>query len=117
VQWPKANHAGHEARLVFQLMLPNPQHEPAAVAQTSRDKPISLFIALNFLAPVSPILFRSTPVFWTAVPETPIHKNCDPIFAKNKIWLSQQRRMTPPTINSMLSENSNEAHLRRLVSF
>jgi hypothetical protein len=66
-------------------MLPNPQHEPAAVAQASHDKAGPLFIALDFLVPVTSIRLRHTQVFWTTMPEAAVNKDNDALAAKDEV--------------------------------
>jgi hypothetical protein len=44
-------------------------------------------------------------MFWTSVPETAVHKNCEPQLPENEIWLACHLLMPPPAGDTMRAEN------------
>ncbi len=50
------------------------------------------------------------------MPETPVHKNDNPLAPKGEIGLAKQRLVAPPAGNMELTKNLNQAQFRRFVS-
>jgi len=46
-------------------------------------------------------------MFWAAMPETTIHKNCEPRLLENEIRLASQLLMPPPAGDAMPAEYSD----------
>lgn len=67
------------------LMFPGADHRPALGNQRGPELSISLTVTLNFRSPVFSIGLRWLMMLRTAMPETPIDKNCHPGPRKNDI--------------------------------
>jgi hypothetical protein len=50
------------------------------------------------------------------VPETPVHKNDNPLAPKSEIRFAKKRLVAPPTGDMELPKNLNQAQLCRFVS-
>jgi len=44
------------------------------------------------------------------MPETPVDKYRQSLFRKNKIWLAEERILSTPASDPVLSKDSNEPH-------
>jgi len=74
-------------RMIFlrKLVFPNPQHPPIGPPQGARHEFVARDVPGKFPAPERRIALRLCSMLWTAVPETAVHKQCQPRLSENKI--------------------------------
>jgi len=51
------------------------------------------------------------------MPETAIHKNSQATFWKDKVWIAEQVKISPPTCNFILTEDAGEFDFRGFIPF
>ena len=97
-------------------MLPNSDDCPAKAAQFATHSSVALPVVADFGIPKLLIAAGALVTFRASVPETPVHKNDNPLASKGEIRLAKQRLIAPPSGNMGLTENLNQAQLSCLVS-
>ena len=66
-------------------MLPNPKNAPLGRPQRPRHQEVARLVAGEFIFPEHAVAFWLRSVLGTTVPETTVHKKCEPDFWKNEI--------------------------------
>ena len=97
-------------------MLPNANNLPSLQAQLATYSPVAFPVVGDFGIPKLLITAWPLVTFWTAVPETPVHKNDNAFASKSEIRFAKERLVAPPTGDMELAKNFNQAQLRCLVS-
>jgi hypothetical protein len=97
-------------------MLPNSQCAPALRAQGSRYKPVARNIAREFVFPERGIVFWFCSMLWTAVPETTVHKQCEPHLPENEIGLAKDFLIPPPAGDFVPAKEFCQCYFRVLIS-
>ncbi len=98
------------------LVFPQSQDIPAAISQKAIHFLVSSFVAPQFGQPIILIVLWFVSVLRTTVPEATVHKNSEALFGKNEIWLSWQRSMSAPALDSMNAKDRGEFKFRVFVS-
>jgi len=92
------------ARPVFRckVTLPDADHPPATRAQRPCHKPVPCLVSTQLGCPPLRTIFRHRRVFWfwTAVPETAIHKYRQPLAPEDEIRLAKDSPPSPPLSGS-----------------
>ena len=68
-----------------QLVLPNPQHPPADLAQRPRHPPVPGLIACELRAPERRVALRLRGMARARVPETPVHEHRQPQLGEDEV--------------------------------
>jgi hypothetical protein len=74
------------------LVLPDPDHLPACVPKRGVVASVSCLVAFDLLPPVIGVRPWSSQVLWTAVPETTVDEDRDPLDREHHIWTAPQTR-------------------------
>jgi hypothetical protein len=64
-------------------------------------QPVAQFVGGEFAPPESAIVFWVGCVLWATVPETSVHKQCEPRLPENKIRFTENFLIPPPAGNAM----------------
>src|SRR4051812_45696184 len=96
-------------------MFPNTKHAPTFFPQNFNRLSISSLVAGNLLTPILGICAWHSAVPAAAMPKTSINEDCKSLARENEIWIPRQRRMSPPTFDSTLTEQVAELCFGRLV--
>src|ERR1035441_3285852 len=97
-------------------MLPNTDDGPAKTTQLATHSPVAISVIADLGIPEFLVAVRTFVAFWAAVPETPVHKNDNPLASKSEIRFAKQRLVAPPAGNTGLTKNLNQAQLCRHIS-
>lgn len=97
-------------------MLPNTDDLPSKAVQFAVHMPVPFAICRNFSIPEFLIATWSLVALRATVPETAVYKNNNPFAPEGEIRLAQKRLIAPPAGDAVLSEDCNQAQLRRLVA-
>lgn len=91
-------------------MRPNANDDPAAFTKKPRYFPVSLSIADYLCFPVF-YIGKRTPIAPAAtMPETPIDKDSDAPFSKNKVGFSEKILISPPAFDVVCSKQLGQSH-------
>jgi hypothetical protein len=69
----------------MQIVFPNAENAPLGRPQSPRHQNIARLVAGEFIFPKCAVAFRLSSVFWTTMPETTVHKDCQLEFWKYEI--------------------------------
>ncbi len=94
---------------------PNPHHPPAGTTQRAVHNPVASFVTSELLAPECAIRCGLRGVPGTAVPETTVHKKCEPRLPEHEVWLAEQGLIAPPAGDAMPPEQPHQRQFRGLV--
>ena len=97
-------------------MLPNPQYNPAALAQFPSYKAVARFILLELQFPERRVSNRALIVPWTSMPKTAVHKDCESGVGEDEVGIAQNTCVRAPALDSTISQEANERELRGFVS-
>ena len=93
--------------LALQVVLPNPQHEPAAFAQRQADIVVTFPVPQHLRIPVT-AMRRWTPIAASAaMPEAAVHEYDEPLALKNEVRLADQVLFAPPASDSVRTQKSD----------
>lgn len=79
------------------VVFPNADYAPAKFAKLVIYPPVPLLVGRQFLFPERTIARRNFAMFWTAMPETTICKNCQPVSPEKKIRSAKNILVPAPT--------------------
>ena len=79
-----------------QLMFPNPEDAPSEFAQLAVHAAVTGFVRGKFLFPECTIASGHFAMLRATVPETAVHKECQPIPPKKKIRFAENFLIPPP---------------------
>lgn len=97
-------------------MLPQTEDLPTSASQFLCHGTITHAISAKFISPVRTIAPGISTVLRAIMPETPIHKNCQPFAAEKKVWSAWQLLMTQPARDARLTKNGGKLQLRVFIS-
>jgi hypothetical protein len=97
-------------------MLPNPDHAPTSLPQGAIHNLIPLLVRCQLAPPERAIVLRLRRVLRTTVPETAVHKNCEPRLLENEIRFAKDCLMASPAFDAMPPEQSCQRQFRVLVA-
>jgi len=97
-------------------MLPNANHMPSESVQLAVHVPIALTIGGELGVPEFLIATWSLVALRTTVPKAAVHKNNNPLAPKGEVRFTQKSLVAPPVGDTELTEDRNQAQLRRLVA-
>jgi hypothetical protein len=70
-------------------VFPNPHNPPAESAQLAVHAAVAGFVRGEFFSPERTIASGNFAVLWAAMPETAVHKECQPVPSKKKIRFAE----------------------------
>lgn len=85
-------------------MFPYPHDPPADAAQLAVHPAVTGLVRDEFLFPEQAIARRRSAMFGTAVPETAIHEECQPVPPKKKIRFAENFLIPAPAGDVMLTK-------------
>jgi hypothetical protein len=97
------------------LVLPNAENMPASPTQCAGNEPVTRLVAGNLIAPERRIVLGLGAMLGTTMPETTIHKQCEPHLPENKIRLAEYFLIPPPASDLVSSEKLCERDFRGFV--
>jgi hypothetical protein len=83
------------AIISLEIVLPDSYDSPPLSPEQAHHSSISLSIALNLLYPKPPISHGNGPTPPTAMPKTPVQKNCYSILQENHVRTTSQAGVMP----------------------
>lgn len=104
------------AVLGFEIMLPDPVDAPTKLAKLTVHAAITSLVGGKFLFPKSPVAGRGMAMFRAPVPETAVHKNCEPCFRKCKVRLSKQGLIATPAGDVVAAQKFHQGEFSILVA-
>jgi hypothetical protein len=72
----------------YKLVFPNSQNPPSQLSQIPRNKPVTIFVALNLGIPIRLVRGWTPVALRTPMPEAAINKDAHALLAKNKIGIA-----------------------------
>ena len=86
------------------LMFPNPKDVPACPVQSLVHQPVAGLVAGEFLFPKRTVAGGLRAVLGTTMPETPVHKQCQPVPPKKKIRFAENILIPSPAGDAVVTE-------------
>lgn len=96
-----------EHSLIFDLMFPNPNHNPAFYSQFSANFGIPCFVCRNLLDPICAVCFRNPAMTMAPMPQASVNEENNLAFWKYKIRFPGERIISPPPGNMLFPEERN----------
>ena len=96
-------------------MLRDAEDAPAAFTQLAIHFPVAFAVADDLGFPEFAIPLRGPVALGTAMPETAIHKDRQPLLAEGEVWLTHKLQMPPPSGNPLFLEDLDQRPLCALV--
>jgi len=99
-----------------QGVLPNPKDAPACPAQGAVHQPVAGLVAGELLLPKRTVAGGLRAMPGTPMPETAVHKHCEPRLPENKIRFAEDFLIPPPSGDLIAPEKLCERYFRGLVA-
>jgi hypothetical protein len=85
-------------------VFPNPHDTPAEFAQLAVHPAVTSLVRGELLYPESTVAGRNSTMLGATVPETPVHKQCQPVPPKKKIRFAENILIPSPAGDAVLTE-------------
>lgn len=96
-------------------MLPNPNYMPASSLQFLIYCLVALLVFPQLSFPKLCVVFWLGRMYWTSMPETPVHKYHYPLLPESKVGFPENLLVSSPSGDVMLFEDANHGKFRVLV--
>jgi hypothetical protein len=86
-------------------VFPKAKNSPTLFSEYFANFAVSRFVSGNLWFPEMPPRFGHPAMPPASVPETAVHKHCQPFAAEDKVWFAGEQLVTTPTIDSVSAQD------------